>query len=525
MKLILRILLLALCAAAFSSAQAQTKDATIVNQLSNLCIQEAPPIGNRQISMQQCGKAPAMQNATFNDSGVISYTSNLLNGPANVGVTTRNCLTIVSAIKHGSAVQSHSCTGKLGQLWSYDGTYIRSLNSDGKANGLCLAIKDANKNSDASLDVETCAFNGNQKWTANGVPANWPLLGTVPGVVKGVKVQLPNTAILGAIETQAKLADTALWMMREYMIVNCPFCWKPAGYDRGVGIAANCGSRQQDNDGLCYPYCDPGYTGVGPTCNTKAEATYTPKTVCKHKTLGICDNYVHESCRDNYDRKNIAGVIVCVFKRITYGRGAGSIPSSCNSNRDLQAGLCYIAARSGYSCFVTSCTAECAKGTVSCGPAACANNSGTCAAVISDQVLSTGFMIASLATDGAFGVAAKELMESKQQLKVASSAYDIAQAIILLEGSVNTFMTAAEAHLGTIAPSTVEDQVAAKYPRESANYRRIAREYAALQMAYFLSDTILSGAETIVTVIDPTGISGVVVAFARPVCKQHTKMP
>ncbi len=43
-------------------------------------------------------------------------------------------------------------------------------------------------------------------------------------------------------------------------------CWKQS-YGRGVGKPINsCPTDKQQDAGLCYPYCNSGYTGVGPVC-------------------------------------------------------------------------------------------------------------------------------------------------------------------------------------------------------------------------------------------------------------------
>eukprot|EP00943_MAST-04B_sp_MAST-4B-sp1_P008058 g8058.t1 len=37
-------------------------------------------------------------------------------------------------------------------------------------------------------------------------------------------------------------------------------------YGRGAGYPLTCAAGQQEDAGLCYPYCKDGYSGVGPVC-------------------------------------------------------------------------------------------------------------------------------------------------------------------------------------------------------------------------------------------------------------------
>ena len=37
-------------------------------------------------------------------------------------------------------------------------------------------------------------------------------------------------------------------------------------YGRGVGESLGCGANEQNNAGLCYPFCGSGFTGNGPVC-------------------------------------------------------------------------------------------------------------------------------------------------------------------------------------------------------------------------------------------------------------------
>ena len=68
-------------------------------------------------------------------------------------------------------------------------------------------------------------------------------------------------------------------------------------YGRGVGVPMICRSDQEQDAGLCYPKCDPGYKGVGPVCwGNKCTGDFpyicgalcvTDKTACSDITKAI----------------------------------------------------------------------------------------------------------------------------------------------------------------------------------------------------------------------------------------------
>jgi hypothetical protein len=75
--------------------------------------------------------------------------------------------------------------------------------------------------------------------------------------------------------------------------------------------------QEKDNDGLCYPRCDNGYSGVGPVCWGQCSVNT--------KDIGALCN------KDSYDR------------------GIGKIPSKCPDDKENQNGLCYVKCNNGYS--------------------------------------------------------------------------------------------------------------------------------------------------------------------------------
>jgi hypothetical protein len=141
---------------------------------------------------------------------------------------------------------------------------------------------------------------------------------------------------------------------------------KPAlSYDRGAGtVPSDCGGQQNDA-GLCYPYCAGGYTGVGPVCwgscpagyrddgatcfrdaeiisaNTSSCPWYDVCGVTFAQGCSSCPGgYVNDGCTCRRDAHTVA--------KPSYGRGAGTTPSICPAGKVNEAGLCYTPCQPSY---------------------------------------------------------------------------------------------------------------------------------------------------------------------------------
>ncbi|MCV2361626.1 hypothetical protein LNV08_21895, partial [Paucibacter sp. TC2R-5] len=351
-----------------------------------------------------------------------------------------------------------------------------------------------------------------QYWSTSSIVAStWP-----QGLPDKPTTYVPNQTL-----SAGQVTTIVNWIQGETSISSTPFCYKTAAYDRGVGILPGCADGQYKDGALCYSNCRSGYHPVGPVCWSNQSLSYTPGWHCTKKVLGVCVWSEPDSCRDGYT--NVAGV--CWLSKASYGNGAGRPANSCNSNREMQAGLCYLKPRDGYQCNVTNCNQRCASGIADCGVAACASNANQCVNTINNMVVSTAMMIGSFATAGAAGEAKAAVMTAKNAYKIAETAYDLTQAMITLSDDINKFMNLAEKNLASISSADIEAKIAAKYPRDSADYKHIAREWAARQMLFYISDLIKDLDTIIITSVDPSGITGVVDAFAKPPCKDHTPMP
>lgn len=89
----------------------------------------------------------------------------------------------------------------------------------------------------------------------------------------------------------------------------------------------SCPKGQVNDAGLCYPPCDPGFTGVGPLCWPQCPKNWVD--------IGV-------SCT-----------------KPSYGRGVGTIPTGCPVGQEKDAALCYPNCQTGYSGVGPVCWGEC----------------------------------------------------------------------------------------------------------------------------------------------------------------------
>ncbi|MDT9002342.1 RICIN domain-containing protein [Paucibacter sp. APW11] len=468
---------------------------TQVRNSTRSCLQQTDftsPLSASKLSVAACAGAVKSEYFRFTNQGAI-----VLNG---------YCLTPSGGA--GAAVGLGSCgdTGvppATNQQWKRgSGSSIVSLSS-----GLCLA------QTKTGVELEPCdAGNLAQYWSTSGIVAsNWP---------QGLPDK-PSTYVPGQSLSAGQVNTIVNWIQGETSITSTPFCYKTAAYDRGAGILPGCADGQYKDGALCYSNCRSGFHPVGPVCWSDQSLSYTPGWHCTAKIGGVCVATAPDSCRDGYT--GVGGV--CWLTKASYGNGAGSAANSCNSNRVMQAGLCYLKPRDGYQCNVTSCNQRCAAGVVDCGPAACASNANQCASTIANMVVSSALMFASIATAGEVGEAKIAMQAAKKGVEAARTADELAQAMVILANDINNFLKLSEKNLATISSVDIEAQIARKYPRDSADYRHIAREWAARQLLFYIADLIKDLDIIIITAIDPTGIASVIDAFGKPPCKDHTPMP
>lgn len=154
-------------------------------------------------------------------------------------------------------------------------------------------------------------------------------------------------------------------------------CDPNRSYGRGAGtVPTSCAAGQEKQAGLCYTTCRSGYTGVGPVCWQVCPTGFRDDgAFCRRDAVIIsADNsscpwydkcgltfakgcsrcpagYVNDGCTCRKD--------AYIFAKATYGRGAGTVPQTCDQGKELDAGLCYGRCAAGFKGVGPVCWEQC----------------------------------------------------------------------------------------------------------------------------------------------------------------------
>ena len=551
MKTLLHFVLALLSACAWLPAQASDPSSIIGSSALIGCMS---PSGLNAMMVAPCASANATNTFTFTSQGTITLGGNCLQAYGSPGsgswVSAVACGATSSPITaetrkgggNGRLVAGGATSSPItAQTWK------RGSNGSLVAGGsnLCLGIYSPNANLHM-VDLEPCNGSATQRWQLPKVPVGWPAL--------------PTADVAGRTLSTTQVNSVVDWIQGETSISTTPFCFKGKSYDRGIGIApSNCGSGQTQRGALCYDQCrsgykdngtltclqsscPSGYNDTGLTCHYAGTTSYVPGThwdnCVRHapKWLGGgCEGgLVTDSCRSGFSN---TGGVCYVQLSVPAGMGGtaldptkgsynlvGSSPT-CNSNRRLESGLCYVAPKPGFACNVANCQAKCVSGTTDCGPVACASDANQCAIAITNMVVSPLMFIANIATAGVAGEAKNAVLTAENAYKVAQLAGDLESAALILQSQIQQYMAMAEKNLGAISTSDVAKQVAAQYGSGTPNYRAVARAYAVRQLLVFIDQTLISLDTMMITMLDETQTASVILAFAQPTCTDHTAIP
>ncbi len=479
-----------------------------------------------KFELKPCGSSPQQQFNIDQGSGKISQRAG----------TTNFCLTLSSdanSANAGDKIIAGSCNGS--NAWKYQYSSLATPSGD-----WCMTMKAA---AGSQLTIDKCATILDRKWNLNGAPLQVP---TVPAGIPIAKV--PNTTL-----SNKQIAELVLWINSETRISKTAFCWKKPAYYRPAGTVPN--SCSGDKIGLlCYDKCPSGMdrlSAVDQTCAAKCDADFerTGVRTCFRPLATRAANF--DGCKSGYK----TFPLTCTKKTWpykTYSRGhscdagfnwngssctrpavtrslatkeASFRIQTCNSGQNNEGGLCYDYAKTGYTCTAMNCTQQCASGTVSCGPSACARNLGTCTAAEVDMVVSPALMLTTLATGGAAGAGAKLATAVKSAQEAVEMGKVAAEIALILKDAINDFMAAAEKDLASISTDDIAYQMDQTYGKGNPNYKTVAREYALLQIMMTLSDLQIELAKVAITTADVTGVLDTIDAFAKPPCKERTAIP
>jgi hypothetical protein len=300
--------------------------------------------------------------------------------------------------------------------------------------------------------------------------------------------------------------------------VAADFCWKDT-QTRGVGtIPKSCTDGKEYKDGLCYTPCKAGMNGVGPVCWSACPAGYIDMGAICHIDKALlkegsweCTEKWGDTCMWKKmtcpgDYTNIG--LLCALTSVptpagfsgtyldpmknTYGRGAGTIPTGCADDQQYDAGLCYTKCGLKYSGVGPVCWGQTPKGWVGCGMGA-ASSGDACHDAVSDQVSSVGEAALNIATLGA-GSAATKPLRFKRLRELYKAAKEKSEKFREAVSKARETQGRVGTLLGVLETSSSGEELSDV-------------EFVAL-------------AANVASLADPSGVSGIIVAYAHPVCSK-----
>lgn len=340
------------------------------------------------------------------------------------------------------------------------------------------------------------------------------------------------------------------------------FCAKPAPYGRGAGYPWKFGDKAfslEDAKRRCEKANKQGCEKNG--------AIYYPKCRKNYHNEGCC--VCSPDCPSGFG----TDIGVSCTKK-SYGRGVGVVRSACANGLEKNGALCYPKCRPGYHGEGPVCWQDCANGMQPCG-AGCAKSSAECAQTTFDQVFSVAIVTANVASLGmtsggtaAVGStvrmgtktvtgttrlgksmvrlasklkslknapAAKKLVAVKKRIynertkKVVETAtqmkdiYDFGTGVAQLE---EDYYSAFAADFSNQTSMEINNEINRRFGPKTAVY--LKRCWGNIQLAEMSGANgfqIAQDALGLVSIVDPSGVVGVVSAYTKPICGEMAPFP
>ncbi len=392
---------------------------------------------------------------------------------------------------------------------------------------------------------------------------------------------------LPAALSSGDLQKVMKWIAQEVSNSRQSYCYRES-YGRGVGKPMHCASGQDQDAGLCYTPCKSGYKGVGPVCWGKCNEGYHDdgmtcrrnahifgkdsygrgagyvlwkKDKCnkEHKDVGGCEKYgaiYYPKCKSGYDN---VGCCICrqkhcpsgyhddgatcrkdvhIYGKPSYGRGVGKPLSTCPSDEDKDALLCYKKCKGGFHGVGPVCWQNCPSGRKNCG-VGCTTSTMSCVSDTANMVTSPLILAVNIATMGSSSGATsagrfatistkmKQLAASTKNIRemakmakqVGTVAYQVAQTTELW---VNDYV----GNFESMTNKKVVNELSRHFSGNALLW--VKQQYAKNHLTLMLKSDGIETAQSVLSTVsafDPSGVTGVVSAFAKPICSTDQSFP
>lgn len=358
-----------------------------------------------------------------------------------------------------------------------------------------------------------------------------------PGYVAPTPEQLAAAQTSGAALAEPDRTRVINWMARRAAAAKQPYCYKNTSY-RGAGSPLSTCPAGQDKSGLlCYPNCRDGYDGVGPVCWQSCPSGYVDTGAFCHVDKALtrsgtwkCPHWYscHKVCPSGYTNVGLFCALTppdnppgwkgdgLDLIKDSYGRGAG-YPMQCKASEEQQAALCYPRCREGYTGVLDRCWQTCPSGTTDC-LSGCANSATQCAESTINMVVSPLMLAFNILTFGS----SSEMEAASAEIKSALAAKDAKGGAAAL----GRYLEASAAELERMTTREVANTLKEKFSENAAKW--CAKEFIKVQ--YYMRVKKDDDAQALAFAkdlagLDPTGVAGVVAAYANPKCAAPEPFP
>ncbi len=390
--------------------------------------------------------------------------------------------------------------------------------------------------------------------------------------------QSPAQAELPPALSSGDLQKVVAWIAQEVAHRRQSYCYRDS-YGRGVGKPMICKEGQQQDAGLCYTPCQSGYKGVGPVCWQSCPSGFRddgafcakPKPYGRgvgypwkfgdklndHGMRSRCEKAHPEGCEKNglifYPkcREGFHNVGCCICSpncqlgqtdigvscaKKSYGRGVGKPLSTCPSDKEQDAWLCYPRCRDGYHGVGPVCWQNCPSGRTNCG-VGCSTDTTSCVTGTVNMVLSPLILAVNIATLGStsssnsmfasISKTMKQVAEATKDIRqLAKEVNQVGKVVWKLNKTIALWVNDYVANFENMTTKRVVDELPRHFSGNALIW--VKQQYAKNHLTLMLKSDGIETAENVLSTVsafDPSGVTGVISAFAKPICSTDTSFP
>ena len=371
--------------------------------------------------------------------------------------------------------------------------------------------------------------------------------GTTPSPLAGL-VSVSKGAALSPTDTKAVLN----WIGARVASDRQSYCWKQTYTRVPTGVPNVCPAGQQYQAGACYTPCQTNYTATGPVCWQQCPSGYTDTgALCHYSAKSLTASLVRTGCHLDsmfgcvipaYDCPSgytnvgafcalntpsvpagYSGLTGLDLTKKSYTR-APSLPG-CGSGENYGA-ACMPICKSGFTNIGLLCSQNCPSGKHECA-AGCASSAAGCGMDTANMVIAPIMVAVNVVTAGSAGaVSTGTVATIKAGLKAAAVAGSVANASYQAGQTTYMWVNDYVGNFRQLTNDNINNTINAKFSPTAARW--VKEQYAMVHLNMMMDDNSIQTALNVLNAasgFDPTGVSGVVSAYAKPICMTDDPFP